>query len=78
MVLVFILIVIIVVIVMMVMFALLALAVFTVLVMMVGVLQFVLFSLEKCSRHVSRSERLFDSLEDLNSGELIPGSGNDL
>ena len=61
-----------------VMSALFAVTVLIVLVMMVSVLQFVLFSFEERCSHVCRSKRLFDSLKDLYSGEVIPGCCDDL
>ena len=70
-----IIIVVIVMIVMVVSLALFTLTVFTVLMMVVMLM---LFCLEKCSSHVCSCKRLFDCLEDLYSGELVPGCCDDL
>ena len=75
-VLILVIIIVVIVVVMMVSLALFALTVL--IVVMVVMLVLMLFGFEKSGSHVGSGKRLFDSLEDLNSGEIIPGCSDDL
>ena len=46
--------------------------------MVMVVMMLMLLCFEKGSCHVSSRDGLFDSLEDLYAGQIIPGSGDDL